>query len=111
MEETEIARYYDDKKEKLIKITISDYDKSIESKDKTGIADFIFNRLFSRYVKPFSFDNDEYREKFKNGFSMMASLCLLIETLQSFKNGWGDSDKKSKKAFKELLTTILISRI
>lgn len=31
----------------------------------------------------------------------MANLCLLIETLQSFKNGWGDSDRRSKKAFKQ----------
>ena len=32
---------------------------------------------------------------------MMANLCLLIETLQSFKNGWGDSNRKSEKAFKQ----------
>jgi hypothetical protein len=31
----------------------------------------------------------------------MASLCLLVETLQSFKNGWADSDRKSRKAFKQ----------
>ena len=32
---------------------------------------------------------------------MMASYCLLIETLQSFKNGWGDTKRKSEKAFKQ----------
>jgi len=35
----------------------------------------------------------------------MASNCLLIETLQSFKNGWGDTDRRSKEAFKQFLTS------
>jgi hypothetical protein len=101
MDNIELARFYDDEKRRLITITVSDYNKLIDSKDKNGIADFIFNRLFSRYIRPYSFDNSEYKEKFKNGFSIMANLCLLIETLQSFKNGWGDSDRKSEKAFKQ----------
>jgi len=101
MDNIELARFYDDEKKRLITITVSDYNKLIDSKDRNGIADFIFNRLFSRYIRPYSFDNSEYKEKFKNGFSIMANLCLLIETLQSFKNGWGDSDRKSEKAFKQ----------
>lgn len=32
---------------------------------------------------------------------MPSNCCLLIETLQSFKNGWGDSDRKSGQAFKQ----------
>lgn len=35
----------------------------------------------------------------------MANCCLLVETLQSFKNGWGDSDRKSGQAFKQFFTT------
>jgi len=35
----------------------------------------------------------------------MANCCLLIETLQSFKNGWGDSDRRSGKAFKDFFST------
>ena len=101
MDNIELARFYDDEKNSLITITVSDYNKLINSKDRDGIAYFIFNRLFSRYIRPYSFDNWEYKEKFKNGFSIMANLCLLIETLQSFKNGWGDSDGKSKKAFEQ----------
>jgi len=33
----------------------------------------------------------------------MAIVCLLIETLQSFKKGRGDSNRKSGQAFKEFL--------
>jgi hypothetical protein len=103
MDNIELARFYDDEKNFLITITISDYNELISLKDRDGIADFIFNRLFSRYIKPYCFDNCEYKEKYKNGFSIMANLCLLIETLQSFKNGWGDSDRRSEKAFKQFL--------
>ena len=101
MDNIELARFYDDEKQKLITITVSDYNKLIDSEDRNGIAHFIFNRLFSRYIRPYNFDNLEYKEKFKNGFSIIANLCLLVETLQSFKNGWGDSDGKSKKAFEQ----------
>lgn len=101
MDNIELARFYDDKKKKQISIAISDYQEMIANKDKDYIAEFIFNRLFSRYIRLFSFDNPEYKKKYKNGFSIMANLCLLIETLQSFKNGWGDSDRRSKEAFKQ----------
>ncbi len=101
MDNIELARYYDDEKDRIITITVSDYNKLISDKDKEGISNFIYNRLFSRYIGPYSFDSCEYQKKFKNGFSMMANLCLLIETLQSFKNGWGDSDRRSKMAFNQ----------
>lgn len=100
MDSIELARYYDDK-QSLITITVSDYNKLIKGKDREELSNFIFNRLFSRYIKPYRFNNSEYQEQYKNGFSIMANLCLLIETLQSFKNGWGDSDRRSKKAFKQ----------
>ena len=35
----------------------------------------------------------------------MANCCLLIETLQSFKNGWEDSGNKSALAFRQFLST------
>ena len=76
-------------------------------RDKDRIAYFVFNRLFSRYIRPYSLNNRDDKSKYKNGFSIMASLCLLVETLQSFKNGWGDSDKKSGKAFEEFFNNKL----
>lgn len=101
MDHIELARYYDDAKDCTIRITVSDYNKLISDKDREGISNFIYNRLFSRYIRPYSFDNFEYQKKYKNGFSIMANLCLLIETLQSFKNGWGDTDRRSKMAFQQ----------
>ena len=40
----------------------------------------------------------------KNGFSVMASCCLMIETLETFYQGWENSDRKSKSAFLSFFT-------
>ena len=86
-------------------ITIQQYLDFVKDKDQSEIANFIFQRLHSRYLKPFFYEDKEFTEQFKNGFSIMANCCLLIETLQSFKNGWADSDRKSEQAFKQFLMT------
>jgi hypothetical protein len=92
-----LAIYYDASGTK-VEITVTDYLKFILYKDKKSITSFLYNRLHSRYLNPFE-DN-----KRKDGFSMMANYCLLIETIQSFKNGWGDSNRKSKMAFTQFFT-------
>ncbi|SUJ21046.1 Uncharacterised protein [Sphingobacterium spiritivorum] len=102
----ELARWFD-KDGIETKVTIQQYIDFVKNEDKTKIADFIFQRLHSRYLKPFLFIDDKFTKQFKNGFSIMANCCLLIETLQSFKNGWGDSDRKSEQAFKQFLTSEL----
>lgn len=81
-------------------ITVGKYNKLLEEKNKKEIANFIYNRLYSRYIKPFEFDDKDYKIEHKNGFSMMANACLLIETLQSFREGLGDSNGKSGSLFK-----------
>ncbi len=78
-------------------VTIKKYNELIENENKIELTEFVYNRLYSRYIRPFKYIKKEY----KNGFSMMASYCLLIETLQSFKNGWGDTKEKSKEAFRQ----------
>ena len=80
-------------------ITVEKYKKLVEDRNKKEIANFIYNRIYSRYIKPFEFDDSKYKKEFKNGFSMMANACLLIETLQSFKEGLGDSNGQSGKLF------------
>jgi hypothetical protein len=82
-------------------VTIQTYLDYVDAQNKHGIAKFLYQRLYSRYLKPFSFKNEKYKIEYKNGFAIMANSCLLIETLQSFKNGWGDSDRKSGQAFKQ----------
>ncbi len=101
MDKIELARYFDIDRKELAIVTVRDYQRYLEEKNKDKIANFIFHRLSSRYIVPYKFNNDDFIEKHKNGFSMMASYCLLIETLQSFINGWGDSDRRSKKAFED----------
>jgi hypothetical protein len=102
----ELARFYDENG-LLNTITIDDYNALIDRQDQTAIADFIYNRLHSRYIKPFQFveKSGKFVKEYKNGFSIMANCCLLIETLQSFRNGWGDSNKKSEQAFKQFFST------
>lgn len=99
-----LASFYDSDK-KLIKITIRKYYDYLNQKDKDGISDFIYQRLSCRYLNPFLFDNEIFKNNYRNGFSIMANCCLLIETLQSFRNGWGDTHKKSKLTFQQFLTT------
>jgi len=68
----------------------------INNSDKVGIADFILERFSERYINPITIlDRTE-----KHGFSIMAISCLMIESLESFKNGWEDTRNKSEKAFK-----------
>jgi len=100
----ELARWFD-KDGIETKVTIRQYLDFVTAQDQTQIADFIFQRLQSRYLKPFLFDDANFVKEFKNGFSIMANCCLLVETLQSFKNGWGDSDRKSGQAFKQFFTS------
>ena len=101
MDAIELARYFDIDRNALVTVTVSDYQGYLREKNKDEIAVFILNRLSSRYIVPYKFDNCEFKERHKNGFSMMASYCLLIETLQSFINGWGDSNRRSQKAFED----------
>jgi hypothetical protein len=86
-------------------VKVVDYERYIDNQDKELIASFIFNRLHSRYLKPYLFVDRVYKEQYKNGFAIMASCCLLIETLQSFRNGWGDSDRKSAQAFRDFFSS------
>lgn len=100
----ELARYYDDKGYRVL-VTIKNYLEFVDGQNRDEISSFVYQRLYSRYLKPFNYNSNEYKEQYKNGFSIMANCCLLIETIQSFKNGWEDSDRKSWKAFKQFLST------
>lgn len=77
--------------------TIGCYKKMLaaDPPERAAIAEMIFHRFHSRYIKPYLFkDKDGIYEKcFKNGFAMMASGCLLIEALESFRNGWNKTPK------------------
>jgi hypothetical protein len=50
--------------------------------------------MSERYIEPMRVDRAK-----KNGFTIMAVSCLLIETLESFIQGWPDTKNKSQLAF------------
>jgi hypothetical protein len=67
------------------RVTIKKYREMAKAKDRVSVADFIYQRLSERYILP-------VKSGPKNGFAMMACACLLIETLESFWNGWKTSN-------------------
>lgn len=78
-------------------ITVVMYEHWVKDSKQNEIADLIVDRLVRRYIKPFDFDDAKYKKAYKNGFAMLASYCLLIETLEGFYRGWEKS--KNELAF------------
>ena len=100
---------------KIVIVTDCDIRRFIDNSQKTELANFIHDRHFYRYIMPFIYKSrkkiktdegefDEYSLLYKNGFSMMAICCLLIETLEAFYRGWPDTKYKSEKAFLKFFT-------
>lgn len=88
------------------KISVKDCQDFLANKDKKKLADFIYDRLYGRYLKPFDYPHDDYRKEYKNGFALMASCCLLIETYVSFtKKEYRSTYKHSKECFEHFFTT------
>lgn len=77
-------------------VKISDYELMEREKNKVAISDFVFKRLSERYIIPL--ENVPF--KFKNGFSLIANACLLIETLESFWQGWDSTEIANWRTFK-----------
>ena len=76
------------------KVTVKAYLQLELDKDSTGIVRFVRDRFTERYVTPMRVD-----PKLKNGFTVMAVSCLMIEAMESFYQGWADSKNKSQLAF------------
>jgi hypothetical protein len=93
-----LASYWKDNEK--IDITVKDYEVLLKGKNKHEIGTMIYYRFHERYIKPFNYPSAEYEKFYKNGFAMMASGCLLIETLESFYNGWETTEGTGDKTFK-----------
>ncbi|MCF6337782.1 MAG: hypothetical protein L3J84_07490 [Gammaproteobacteria bacterium] len=83
-------------------VTVEQYEKWRDAAKTIEIADFLYERHFRRYLKAFTFDSDDYKLNYKNGFSMMANYCLLIETIEGFYRGWPKS--RNELAFLKFFT-------
>lgn len=82
-------------------VTVEKLKEFISNSNKIEIADFIKQRFEERYINPIN----KLDSKDKHGFSIMAVCCLMIESLESYKNGWESTENKSGRAFKQFLTT------
>ncbi len=69
--------------------TVEKYRDLEKTRDVKSIVAFFNDRIKERYISPFS-DNEH-----KNGFIMMASVCLMIESLESYWQGWKNSPNSS----------------
>ncbi len=75
-------------------VKISDYKEFVETQNSEKIIEFIKQRFSERYIMPMRVE--KYK---KNGFTIMAISCLMIEALESFYQGWNNSNRKSQLAF------------
>ena len=76
-------------------VTIAEYRRFEAEKNRERIADFIMERFTERYIRPLRGNPTR-----KHGFCTMAISCLMIEALESFWQGWPDTEGKSRKAFR-----------
>lgn len=77
------------------KFTVRDYERARDSHppNRAAIADAIHRRFSERYITPARV------KKGRPGFTMMAVSCLMIEALESFRQGWDNSEGQSKASF------------
>jgi hypothetical protein len=86
-------------------ISIVQYLEIEKLEDKNALAKFFYNRLFDRYLKPFTYSSTDYKKEYKNGFSIMANCCLLIETFMSFREKHLiDTNRLSNECFRLFFT-------
>lgn len=74
--------------------------KADDEPAKDYIINFIDHRIRGRYLNPLN----QIPREHKSGFLMMATGCLLIETLQSFQLGLNDTKRESKLIFHGFFT-------
>ena len=72
--------------------------RAMESKpDLKGIADFVEERFSERYLRPLQHED-------AHGFAIMANCCLLIETVECFRQGWPETPRgKGSDVFRAFL--------
>ena len=75
-------------------VTVADYFrwKQAGAGGRTELSTFIKERLHERYIDPLA----ALSPKEKNGFAIMALSCLLMETLESFYQGWPKSPDSAR---------------
>src|SRR5262249_23282406 len=75
------------------RFTVRDYEDPKAREDRASIADAVRRRFKERYL------DSIFRDPRPHGFTVMAVCCLMIEALESFRQGWPDTRWKSQEAF------------
>ena len=78
-------------------IAVGDYKRLEAASDRKALSAFVMERFDERYFKPVD-DSPS-----KHGFASLAIACLVIETLESFYQGIGDTKGKSTQMFIDFL--------
>jgi hypothetical protein len=73
---------------------VADYRAFEAAKNKRKIAALISSRFTERYLAP-----TLSKQNVKHGFASIAIGCLMLEALESFRQGWPNTKNKSKAAF------------
>jgi hypothetical protein len=115
--QVDLLRYYLDNGELKTTTDIEVVAYLADQNKRKELADFIYQRHYHRYIKPFEYISDkkviikatgkqkeEYSLLYKNGFSIMANCCLLIETFEAFYRGWDNTRNQSENAFLKFFT-------
>jgi hypothetical protein len=71
-------------------ITVGQYTDMVQRQDRQAISELIRLRFEERYLEPV-LDNPK-----RHGFSMLAVCCLMVEALESFRQGWKDTSERGK---------------
>lgn len=74
--------------------SVADYRKLEEVQDREAIASFLEARFTERYLSPIQVEPIR-----KNGFTMMAIACLMIEALECFSQRKANSKRESARMF------------
>jgi len=75
--------------------TVAQYRQLEAEKDREGIASFLHERFTERYFRPLQSMHAPH------GFLTMAVSCLLIESIQAFRNGWQGVTEQRKKPYRK----------
>lgn len=81
-------------------VTVNDYANLVKQANREAIAKFVYARFVERYILPMK----HVERSYKNGFSILANSCLMIETLQCFREGLKDSTRQSRDLFERFFT-------
>lgn len=75
-------------------VSVTKFRELVEEQDTKALIALIKLRFTERYIEPMRVDSNK-----KNGFTIMAVSCLMIEALESLYKGWPNSNRKSQLAF------------